>query len=126
MADYFEDFWLGMQSELKDFDNINSNDFLSHEPSSDSNIDAQQPENTVNLEPQTYEALLNDISAPNPNRERLRSTDRSERIQAIRELYNKEPTILNAKLRHIATNLYKKGYTIQGNQLNILVDSLKK
>ena len=119
MTEYFEDMWIGLESELEQFDSYApDNHFVDQEaPSSTENLNHDNP----HFEAQTYETLINNKNAPDPTHEQLRSTNRKERIQAIKELYNKEPTIINwasvEKLHKTASRLYRKGFVKEGNSI---------
>lgn len=112
---YFEDMWVALENELSTFDNHvpTSSDFQSQQSSSPLSNSLDSP----NLEPQTYEQLLSQDNLPNPSEESLHSTSRQERIEAIKQLYNKTPFMLYAKVEKVALNLYKKGKVKQANDL---------
>lgn len=116
MTQYFEDMWLALEQEVSNYDNYHP-DYSSYE--TPLNPDSQQQE--VHLENQTYEDLLEIQKAPPPEHDKLRAKDRKERIEAVKELYNRAPTIINAKIRDIANQLYKKGFVKQGNSLMQIV-----
>lgn len=121
MTQYFEDMWLSLEKELSSFDSYSPSEFVSSPSSSSDNPNSPNNINTTNLDHQTYEDLLEIQLAPPPSNDKLRSSDRKERIQAIRELYNKTPTIINgsslASLHKTACSLYKKGFIKQANNL---------
>lgn len=124
MTQYFEDMWLALEQELSSFDSFSPNEHVSH-PSTSSDPNAtDSPQG--NLEPATYEQLLEMKKLPNPSHDRLRSNDRKERIEAVKELYNKVPTIINAtsivRLHKTASILYKKGFVKQANDLVEKID----
>ena len=117
---YFEDMWLGLEEELSSFDNYApTNDFSQQ---SSSGLPANSLD-SPNLEPQTYEQLLSQDNLPEPTNESLHSGSRQERIEAIKQLYNKTPFILYAKVEKIASNLYKKGKVKLANEI---LESTKK
>lgn len=121
MTEYFEDMWLALEKELSSFDSFIPNEHVSSPSSSIENTNSPNSINTTNLDPQTYEDLLEIQLAPNPSNDKLRSPDRKERIDAIRELYNKTTTIINgsslASLHKTACSLYKKGNVRAANNL---------
>lgn len=127
---HFDDMWLALEQELTQFDSFNPSEFSSSQSgnSSSSSSDALNPSNNSsqnNLQHSTYEELLQLRDQPNPSSERLHSDSRQERITAIKELYNKSPTIIYAKLERVADNLYKKGLVKQGNSIKNLMDKLQ-
>ena len=122
---YFEDMWLSLENDLSSFDSFIPSDYVDAPSSSSSSEGDSNNPNTPNLEPQTYEDLLQVQLAPPPSNDQLRSPDRKERIQAIRELYNKTPTIINGsvdRLTKIAERLYNKGYVKEGNFISAAID----
>ena len=120
---YFEDMWLALDNDLKEF-NSYKNDFMSFDNNynndSQDNIQQQQQQQT-NLDPQTYEQLLEVQNSPTPSREQYHSDDIQERIQAVRQYYNQNPGTFSwaslTKLKKVADDLYKKGLVKQGNQI---------
>lgn len=114
---YFEDMWLALESELSTYDNYDSN---SNYQSSESPLGTEDPIQESQLEPQTYEDLL-EVAKKAPEHSQLRSPNRKERTEAVKEFYNRTPTILNAKLKEVAESLYKKGFVRQGNSLMKIV-----
>lgn len=121
---YFEDMWLSLENDLSSFDSFTPSDYVDA-PSSSSSSEGNNPENAPKLDSQTYEDLLQIQLAPPPSNDQLRSSNRQERIQAIRELYNKTPTIINGsvdRLTKIADRLYSKGYVKEGNFISAAID----
>lgn len=117
---YFEDMWLAVENELSSFDSFKPSEYSS-QPASSENIDSQNGPGGTNLEPSTYEELLQLRNEPAPSDDKLRSRDRATRIEAVRELYNKFPTIINgsslARLHKTASILYKRGLIRQADSL---------
>jgi hypothetical protein len=118
---YFEDMWLGIQDELSSYDSFSPSEYIDHQSTSSSPEHGSAGNNTSDMSPSTYERLLEIQKTPNPSHDRMRSPDRKERIEAIRELYNKTTTILNASsndtLKKVANRLYRAGLVKQANAL---------
>lgn len=131
MTEYFEDMWLDLEKELSSYDSY-SNDFSNYNSMSTSpQLEEGFDSSTTEVSPQTYENLLQTQEAPNPSRERLHSSSREERIQAIKELYNKVPTIINGnisveRITKIANGLSRIGLVKQSNDLITQLDQLKR
>lgn len=124
---YFEDYWLEIQRELDMFDSPNpASDFGSSQGPS-TNPDSL--ENDGIIEPNTYEKLT-EMQDKNPTNDQMRAKSRADRINAVRDFYNREPTIINAnsiyKLHKTADKLYKKGFVKQANELVETAESLRK
>jgi hypothetical protein len=126
MTEYFEDAFLALETQLSEFDSFLSgpkNEFLSSPLSNNSNNDTTNPTNNTQLQPATYEKLLEIENLPPPSDDRLHSPDRKERIQAVRELYNKTTTILNShsisplRMRKVAMQLKLLGLENEARQL---------
>lgn len=126
MPEFFDDMWLTLEKDLSSFDNfIDDRDWMNAGASDSSQMtenqmtpDSMNPQ--PNIEPQTYENLLMNSISPqrveNPYGKSLQ-----ERIQAIKEIYNQIPTIINARefarLHKTAGQLYKKGKVKEGNRV---------
>ena len=69
----------------------------------------------------TYEDILEMRREPLPSQDKLRSRDRQERIDAVRELYNKVPTIISGgscyRIRKTAERLYRQGLVRHANKM---------
>jgi hypothetical protein len=126
MTDYFEDAWLALETQLSEFDSFLSgpkNEFSSSPLSSNPNNDTTNPTNNMQSQPSTYERLLEIENMPPPSDDRLHSSDRKERIQAVRELYNKTTTIINShsisplRMRKVAIQLKLLGLDSEARQL---------
>jgi hypothetical protein len=126
MTEYFEDAWLALETQLSEFDSFLSgpkNEFSSSPLSNSSNNDTTNPANSTQLQPSTYERLLEIENMPPPSDDRLHSSDRKERIQAVRELYNKTTTIINShsisplRIRKVAFQLKLLGLDDEAIQL---------
>lgn len=131
MTEYFDDMWLTLEQELTGFDNyITDKDWIastnSATPSAGEmpNDPFNEPTNQVTLTPQTYEDLLQ--LNQEPDTDRLHSKSRSERIEAVRQLYNQIPTIINAssfaESHRVANRLYKAGKIREANHIVAQVD----
>lgn len=119
---YFEDMWLDLSADLDKFDNFSSSEFNFINDSSQQSTSEDKTFKDQDLPAQTYEQLLNLQNSPDPSYQETHSTDFKERIEAIRQLYNKNPVLLNAstisRLRKVASNLSKKGLVKQANQIS--------
>jgi hypothetical protein len=132
---YFEDMWLDLSKDLEQFDHFNSSEFNFINDSSQSSSAEDKIFNDKNFSAQTYEQLLELQNTPEPSYQETHSSDFKERIQAIRHFYNKNPITLNAssksvlkkssinQLRRVASNLSKKGFVKQANQINNIADN---
>ena len=124
---YFEDYWLEIERELNNFDSPNpASDFGS---GTNTSMDPDSLENDNIIEPDTYEKLT-EMQDKNPTNDQMRAKNRADRIQAVRDFYNREPTIINAstiyKLHKTANKLYNKGFVKQANELVESAKSLRK
>lgn len=123
MTKYFDDMWLALDQELTHFDNyLGDKDWMSSTSSPESTPTSPGSDSSgVNLSPQTYDQLISQHDAPPPSNDQLRSRSRAERIEAVRQLYNKMPTIINAHsvatLHKVASQLYRKGYVGAANKI---------
>lgn len=119
---YFNDMWLALEKELGGFDSyIKDTDWMnSNSSESGSDSSPQQELENNNLSVETYEQLLN-LSHDDPSSQALRSKSRSERIEAVRQLYNQVPTIINAssivRLQKVVKSLYRTGAVKAANAL---------
>ena len=115
---YFEDMWLSLENELSSFDSFVPSDYVSA-PSSSTSLDSPSSDTSTSPAPlSSYEELLELQNTSIPDNSQLRSKNRKERIEAIRDLYNKTPMTFNtARLEQVAKNLYKKGYVKQANEI---------
>jgi hypothetical protein len=121
---YFEDMWIALENELSSFDNYSPSTTNFSGSNQNQNTSPNSNLDSMNVEPQTYEQLLNQISQPEPTSEQLSSGSRQERIDAVKQLYNKQPFILYAKIEKVATSLYKAGKVKEANSLLEAVDFL--
>ena len=116
---YFEDMWLEFENELSSYDSGYSFQDYGNEKS-------EMNSDSANIEPSTYETLLDARNAPEPSRERLHSSNLQERIEAIKEHYNKHPFISSAsfkgKLSKVAEKFCKQGKVALGNKIADIVD----
>lgn len=130
MTEYFDDMWLSLEQELTGFDNyITDKDWMSsnvsNTPSAGEmrNDPFNEPLDRTPLTPQTYEELLLDSQ---PDAQNLHSKSRSERIEAVRQLYNQIPTIINAssfaESHRVANRLYRAGKVKEANYIVAEVD----
>ena len=121
---YFEDMWLALDNDLKEFDSY-KNDFTSIDNNSNSQNNSQQPQ--ANLDAKTYEQLMENQNQPEPSKEQYHSNNMQERIDAVRQYYNQNPGTFSwaslVKLKKVADNLYKKGFVKQGNQIVKVIKS---
>lgn len=127
MTQYFEDMWLGLENELKQFDNLDS-PFADHSgeaatsPSEQGDITEQ-----VTLQPNTYEQLLQSPT-PTPSSVQMRSKNLADRIEAVRIEYNQNPIAFNAssvaRLTKVAENLRKKSL-VNADDYSFLLDMFK-
>lgn len=123
MTEYFEDMWIGLENELKNYDSFSpGSDMQQSQP----HPETAQENSEANLGPETYEDLLNQQNAPIPSKDRLRNHNRAERIQAIKELYNKTPTIINwasvDRIRRVAAGMYRVGLVKEANEIIEKID----
>ena len=122
---YFNDMWYALEQELSQYDSyISDHDWMDSNTGGGNMHDTGfgGPTDESNLTPETYEELIQQMTHKDgPSREELRSKSRSERIQAVRELYNMMPTIVNASsvatLHKVASKLYKSGNVKQANKI---------
>ena len=125
MVEYFDDMWFALEQELSTQDNyLSDQDWLSNAPSStmsDGEMRADpfnEPQDKSILAPATYEEFLN---IKEPTNDQLRSKSRTERIEAVRQLYNQIPTIINASAlanaHRVANKLYRTGKVREANKL---------
>jgi len=134
MTKHFDDMWLALDNELTSFDTyLSDKDWMSTNNSSSSASplpSSSQDINTPNLSPQSYDNLLQTLSAPDPSFNELHSKSRSERIEAVKQFYNKMPTIINAsslaRLHTVASRLYKSGKVKAANSLTACENKLVK
>lgn len=131
MTEYFDDMWLSLEQELTGFDNyISDKDWMSssapNTPSAGEmrNDPFNEPLDRAPLTPQTYEELL--LLDQPPDSQNLHSKSRSERIEAVRQLYNQIPTIINAssfaESHRVANRLYRIGKVKEANFIVAEVD----
>ena len=125
---YFEDYWVELSRELDKFDSYDSSpDFRDRGSDPQAGGEGGSADQASQVDPKTYENLVQLQEGPAPTNDQLRSTNRQERIQAVKNFYNATPTILNASsvlsLCKSADRLYKKGLVKQANQL---IDVIEK
>lgn len=116
---YFEDMWLSLEKELSQYDSFTSsssftNNNSSYTPSNSgqsSDFLAQIPPN-IN----TYESLLRSTT-PEPTTQQLHSSNLQDRIDAVRDMYNKQTTIIVAKTLNYVNKLSKSGRSDLSNKL---------
>lgn len=127
MTDFFEDMWLSMENSLKEFDSYTPGNEFQQQPLAP---DQQQSDQQINIDPQTYEDLLERQHAPQPSKERLRNHSLQERIKAVRELYNQTPTIINwasiDRIKRVADGMYKIGLVKEANEIVEKIEAERK
>lgn len=109
---YFEDMWIALEKQLAEYDSFTPSTSINVEtnPSSgifnntqSSDFLAQSPTNS-----NTYESLLN-LNTPEPTAQQLHSPNLQDRINAVRDIYNKQTTIIVAKMLDYSNKLNKLG-----------------
>ena len=120
---YFEDMWLALEEQLSEYSNYSpSNSSPNSDGTQDSSSYSSTNQSTDFLAQQphltnTYEKLL-DLQNVNPSDQQLHSPNLQDRINAVRDIYNKETTIIVGRVNNLSNKIKRLSSMLQKNNAN--------